>query len=216
MKKIGKINVNKLSIKRQTNSPIYGITTSGKISECFINALEPKIELNESIITVQEFSMSGFKHVTDEYDLLITYVKVFTIDDNDNFTLEFEGKRLNHVASIPIIEPTIADVLSYKTALLLVIAGDVNQIIVNDKLEPETPEARAYLSKMKTINHLGTIYYYNTALFTTIKTDMPNHPEDIRFIRSNMMLIYSSKEIPVKEDIETVKHIYHRKMFPKY
>jgi hypothetical protein len=45
---------------------------------------------------------------------------------------------------------------------------------------------------------------------------MPNRPEDIQFINNNLVLVYSSKEVPVQEDLDTVKHIYHRKIFPKY
>ena len=227
MKRIGQLNVHKYSIKRNPNSPIYEFDAHGKVSECFNNGEEPEIKLNDSIFNIQEIKPTKMTNpdgsiadvainvISDSYEVLVTYVEKFTTDNDNNFHIVFEGKRLNHPMSTTIIEPAIVDIIRYNTALLLVVACDVSQFKSENGI-PTTPEARSYLSKMKLITHLGILYHYVAMSFIAIKTDMPNRPEDIQFINNNLILVYSSKEIPVQEDLDTVKHIYHRKMFPKY
>lgn len=211
---IGKFTVNTLSVTKNPNSPIYSMTIVDKTSKCFYEE-NPTIELNESIFTIQEISNSGgFNHVVDEYDLLITHVSQFITDPKDNFSITFEGKRLNVASSVPVIEPVIIDILVYNTALLLLVACDANKFIVDNKVNISTPEARAYFSKMQRINHLGTLYSMVPAAtsYIAIKSDMPNKPEELKLIKSGLIFIYTSVEVPVQEDIEMIKRIHQRKM----
>lgn len=221
MTKIGKFNINKLSIKRAPDSPVYGITATGKIDECFYHPDNLEIKLNNTLVGITEYKDVTFispgstdeiksKTVTDEYDVVINYVEDFIVDKENNFKLVFEGTRTNHVMTTTLIHPTVIDILRYDTALMLVISCDVSQFYdysIN-AVKPKTPEARVYFSKMQRINHLGTIYNYVASSVVLAKSDIPSDPSTLVTLPTNLYMVYSSTEVPVEKDIEAVKHIY--------
>lgn len=207
---IGKISLNKLSISRKPESPIYGIEVTGNVSECFYDSENPNIKLNDSIFIIQEVSMNVHR-VVDEYELLITHVDSFVITPYNTFELKAEGKRLNHVATVKTVDPVISNVYVYKSALALHITGDIYSLFNEDNV-PATPEARAYLASIDTINHLGTLYKRitdisnNYFVYARDESDQLN----IKNIRVGVVLLYTNKDVPVQEDLETVKHISRR------
>lgn len=212
---IGKISLNKLSISRKPESPIYGIEVTGNVSECFYDPNNPNIKLNDSIFIIQEVSMNtpGIlpDRVVDEYELLITYVDSFVITPYNTFELKAEGKRLNHEATVKTVDPVISNIYAYRSALALHITGDIYSLFNEDNV-PATPEARAYLASIDTINHLGTLYKRvadssnNYFVYARDESDQLN----IKKIRVGVILLYSNKDVPVQEDLETVKHISRR------
>lgn len=213
---IGTIVVNMLSIHRKVNSPIYEIAKSGKLSECFYNPDDPEIELNDSVFKIIEVAGSKPAKVVDEYELLVTYVKKFTVSSDDTFSLSIEGKRLQHTSTTNVIDPVVSNVYAYKTALALHITGNIEQLFDKNNM-PDTPEARAYLSKMDTITHLGVTYKKvsdNTNNYFVYVRDESN-PLDVKNVKVGVVLLYSSKEVPVQEDLETVKYI-SRKLLCNY
>lgn len=213
---VGTIVVNTLSIHRKVNSPIYEITKNGKLSECFYNPDDPEIELNDSVFKIIEVAGSNPAKVVDEYELLVTYVKKFTVSSDDTFSLSIEGKRLQHTSTTTVIDPVVSNVYAYKTALALYITGNIEQLFNKDNM-PDTPEARAYLSKMDTITHLGVTYKKvsdSTNNYFVYVRDESNSL-DIKNVKVGVVLLYSSKEVPVQEDLETVKYI-SRKLLCNY
>jgi len=213
---VGTIVVNTLSIHRKVNSPIYEITKNGKLSECFYNPDDPEIELNDSVFKIIEVAGSNPTRVVDEYDLLVTYVNKFTVSSDDTFSLSIEGKRLQHTSTTTVIDPVVSNVYAYKTALALHITGNIEHLFNKDNM-PDTPEARAYLSKMDTITHLGVTYKKvsdSTNNYFVYVRDESN-PLDIKNVKVGVVLLYSSKEVPVQEDLETVKYI-SRKLLCNY
>lgn len=213
---IGTIVTNVLSVHRKVNSPIYEISKSGKLSECFYNPNDPEIELNDSVFKIIEVAGSNPAKVVDEYDLLVTYVNKFTVSSDDTFSLSIEGKRLNHTSTTNVIDPVVSNIYAYKTALALHITGNIEQLFNKDNI-PDTPEGRAYLSKMDTITHLGVTYKKvsdnRNNYFIYVRDE--SNPLDIKNVKTGVILLYSSKEVPVQEDLETVKYI-SRKLLCNY
>ena len=210
---IGKLSVTTLSISRKANSPIYGIQTAGNVADCFYNSENPSIELNNSVFIIQEVAMNVHR-VVDEYELLITHIDEFRATSNGTFTLRAEGKRLNHSSSVKVVDPVISNVYAYRTALALHITGDIEQLFDKGNLTV-TPEARAYLSTIDIISHLGTLYKRVTDnknnYFVYVRDE--SNQLDIKNIKAGVVLLYSSKEVPVQEDLETVKYISRKLLF---
>lgn len=213
---VGTMVINTLSIRRKINSPIYEIAKSGKLSDCFYDPNDPEIELNDSVFKIVEVTGSNPTKVVDEYDLLVTYVKKFTVSSDDTFSLSIEGKRLHHTSTTKVIDPVVSNIYAYKTALALHITGNIEQLFNKDNI-PDTPEGRAYLSKMDMITHLGVTYKRvsdnRNNYFIYVRDE--SNPLDIKNIKTGVVLLYSSKEVPVQEDLETVKYIT-RKLLCNY